>query len=61
MSLRFFIDDECPICRKSVTFAEIALHPSRHDLAVYKYHCSDCGPVTGKTYSLNPGEADQAA
>jgi hypothetical protein len=61
MSLRFFIDDPCPICRKPVKFAEIELHPSRPDLAIYNYHCIDCGPVTGKTYSLKPGEADQAA
>jgi len=61
MSLRFFIDDQCPICRKPVKFAEITLHPSRPDLAIYKYHCVDCGPVNAKSLSLKPGEADQAA
>ncbi len=45
MSLRLFIDDRRPICRKPVKFAEIDVHPSRRDLAVYDYHCSDCGPV----------------
>jgi hypothetical protein len=60
MSLRFFIDDLCPICRQPVKVAEIDLHPSRPDLAVYNYHCMDCGPVTGETYSLKPGEADRA-
>jgi hypothetical protein len=61
MPLRFFIDDQCPICRKPVKFAEIELHPSSPDLAIYKYHCVDCGPVDAKTISLKPGEAAQAA
>jgi hypothetical protein len=60
-SLRFFIDDPCPICSQPVKFAEIELHPSRRDLAIHKYYCIDCGPVTGKTYSLKPGDAEQAA
>jgi hypothetical protein len=61
MSLRFFIDDQCPICRKQVKFGEIELHPRRSDLAIYKYHCMDCGPVDAKTISLKSGEAEQAA
>jgi hypothetical protein len=61
MSLKLFIDGQCPLCRQPVKLAEIDLHPSRRDLAVYNYHCIDCGPVTGKTYSLKPSEADQAA
>jgi hypothetical protein len=61
VSLRFFIDDQCPICRKPVKFAEFELHPNRTDLAIYKYHCLDCGPVNAKTFSLKPGEDEQAA
>jgi hypothetical protein len=59
MSLRFFIDDPCPKCRKPVKFAEIDLHPNRPDLAIYKYHCIDCGPVDAMTISLKPGQAEQ--
>jgi hypothetical protein len=61
MSLTLFIDDTCPRCRKPVKIAEIDLHPSRRDLAVYNYHCMDYGPLTAKTYSLKPSETDQAA
>jgi len=61
MPLRFYIDDQCPICRRPVKIAEIERHPNSPDLAVYKYHCIDCWPVTAKTYSLKPGEAEQTA
>ena len=54
MSLTLFIDDTCPRCRKSVKVAEVDLHPSRPDLAVYDYHCIDCGPVRAKIISLTP-------
>ena len=53
-SLTLFIDDTCPKCRKSVKVAEIDLHPSRPDLAVYNYHCIDCGTVKAKVLSLTP-------
>jgi hypothetical protein len=54
MSLTLFIDDTCPRCRKSVKVAEVDLHPSRPGLAVYNYHCIDCGPVRAKVVSLTP-------
>ena len=52
MSLTLFIDDTFPRCRKSVKIAEIDLHPSRPDLAIYNYHCVDCGIVSGKVMPL---------
>jgi hypothetical protein len=61
LSLRFFIDDECPICRQPVKFGEIELHPNSPDFAVYNYHCIDCGPVTAKTYSTSFGKPEFAA
>jgi hypothetical protein len=52
MSLTLFIDDPCPRWRKPVKVAEIDPHPSRPDLAVYTYHCVDCGIVSGKVMPL---------
>jgi hypothetical protein len=34
---------------------------NRTDLAIYKYHCLDCGPVDAMAISLKPHEADPAA
>jgi ssDNA-binding Zn-finger/Zn-ribbon topoisomerase 1 len=45
MSFDLFMDDTCPKCRKPLKPAVIGQHPRRHDLAVHKFECANCGAV----------------
>jgi hypothetical protein len=50
MSLDLFMNDICPRCRKPLKPAVIEPHPSRRDLAVHKFECSNCGVVQTKSF-----------
>ena len=52
MSLTIFIDDTCLRCRKPLKLTLIEPHPSDRDLAIYNYHCVDCGAVRAKIIPL---------
>jgi ssDNA-binding Zn-finger/Zn-ribbon topoisomerase 1 len=54
MSLAFYFNDPCPKCRKPLMQAVIEKHPTRQDLAVQNFRCTDCGPVKTKVISLTP-------
>ena len=54
MSLIFHTNDPCPKCNKPMAQAE--QHPTRNDLAVHNFYCSDCGLVKTQIISLKPDE-----
>jgi hypothetical protein len=55
MSFILFFNETCPKCRKPVMRAVIEPHPSRRDVALQNFECSDCGVVKTKVLSLKPG------
>jgi hypothetical protein len=55
MPFTLYINDTCPKCGEPIWQTTIDQHPSRADLAVYNYHCADCGAVQAKVISLKPG------
>lgn len=57
MSLVFHLNDPCPRCGEPLLQAIIESHPSRRDLALYNFHCADCGPVETKIISLKPRDS----
>jgi phage FluMu protein Com len=56
-----YIDDICPKCRKSIMQADIERHPTRSDLAIQNFQCTDCGPVKAKIFALKPSDGSPAA
>ena len=48
MSLDLFMNDACPKCRKLIKMTAVEPHPTNHGLAVHKFECASCGPVTSK-------------
>lgn len=48
VSLDLFMNDTCPRCRKPLMAAVIESHPTRRNLAVHKFECSNCGAVQTK-------------
>jgi hypothetical protein len=54
MPFNLYFNDLCPKCRKPTMGAVIEAHPTDRDLALEKFHCSDCGPIKIKFISLKP-------
>ena len=48
MSLDLFMNDTCPKCRKLIKLTAVEPHPTNRGLAVHKFECAGCGPVTSK-------------
>lgn len=46
MSFDLCMNDTCPNCRKPLALARVEKHPTRHDLAVQKFACAECGAMT---------------
>ena len=61
MPLTLFINSTRPRCRKPVKLSAIELHPTRPDLAIYNYHCIDCGSVKVGIISLKQPETTPAS
>jgi ssDNA-binding Zn-finger/Zn-ribbon topoisomerase 1 len=59
MSMTFVVNDVCPKCSKPIKIAVIEPHPSRPDLAVHNFECTNCGPVRAKLISLKPGKQSE--
>ncbi len=56
MSLTMFYRETCPKCHRPMMQAVIEPHPTRSELALQNFECTDCGGVRTKVYSLKPGE-----
>jgi hypothetical protein len=56
MSFDLFMNDTCSKCRKPITLAPIELHPTRRDLAVHKFQCTNCGSSKTKMLFRRPSE-----
>ena len=48
MSLDLFMNDACPKCRKLIKMTAVEPHPTHRALAVHKFECASCGPVTSE-------------
>ena len=46
MSLDQFMNDACP--KWLIKMTAVEPHPTNHGLAVHKFECASCGPVTSK-------------
>jgi hypothetical protein len=57
MSLDLFMNDTCPKCRKPIKLTGVELHPTNRELAVHKFECASCGPVTTKILYRKPSIA----
>jgi len=57
MSLDLFMNDTCPNCRQPLMPAVIEPHPTRRDLAVHRFECSDCGVVKTKSLFRKPEQS----
>jgi hypothetical protein len=54
MSIDLFMNDTCPKCRKPIKPTTVTPHPTRRDLAIHTFACTDCGPVKTKTLFQKP-------
>jgi hypothetical protein len=50
MSFDLFMNDTCPNCRQPLALARVEQHPTRHDLAVHKFECAQCGTVKTRVF-----------
>jgi hypothetical protein len=57
MSFDLCMNDTCPKCRKLIKLAAVNPHPTSPNLAVQKFECSDCGPVTTRMLFRKPPAA----
>jgi uncharacterized Zn finger protein len=50
--MQFQVSETCPRCGKPVSLAIVELHPTRTDIALHSFECTDCGPVRTRAVSL---------
>jgi rRNA maturation protein Nop10 len=50
--MQFQVRETCPRCGKLVSLAIVELHPTRTDLALHSFECSECGPVRTRAVPL---------
>jgi len=48
MSLDIFMNDTCPMCRRPTKLSVVEQHPTRRELSVHRFECTNCGDVKTK-------------